>query len=265
MQGGILMASVEIQGLTKTFGTVTAVDNLSFEVRNGEIYGLLGPNGAGKTTTLKVLMGLLDPDSGSVRVMGVDSLAKPVEVKSLVGYVPEETVLYESLTPRELFEFIASVREISESVANKRVSEIAKALDFTEYMEKMIVTLSSGNKQKCLLMAALVHRPKLLILDEPFSGLDARVVRILKDAIQIHVDTGGSVLLSTHIMEVAQSLCDRVGIIDEGNLVAEGTLEELRTQAKQEGATLEQIFLKLTEQVDEVTEGVDALREAFSG
>ena len=123
MHGEILMPSVEVRGLKKTFGEVTAVDNLSFEVRNGEIYGLLGPNGAGKTTTLKVLMGLLDPDSGSVRVMGVDSLSNPLEVKSLVGYVPEETVLYESLTPRELFEFIASVRGISESVVNKRISE----------------------------------------------------------------------------------------------------------------------------------------------
>jgi len=123
MHGEILMPSVEVRGLKKTFGEVTAVDNLSFEVRNGEIYGLLGPNGAGKTTTLKVLMGLLDPDSGSVRVMRVDSLSNPVEVKSLVGYVPEETVLYESLTPRELFEFIASVRGISESVVNKRISE----------------------------------------------------------------------------------------------------------------------------------------------
>lgn len=123
MHGEILMPSVEVRGLKKTFGEVTAVDNLSFEVRNGEIYGLLGPNGAGKTTTLKVLMGLLDPDSGSVRVMRVDSLSNPVEVKSLVGYVPEETVLYESLTPRELFEFIASVRGISESVVNKRNSE----------------------------------------------------------------------------------------------------------------------------------------------
>jgi ABC-2 type transport system ATP-binding protein len=123
MHGEILMPSVEVRGLKKTFREVTAVDNLSFEVRNGEIYGLLGPNGAGKTTTLKVLMGLLDPDSGSVRVMGVDSLSNPLEVKSLVGYVPEETVLYESLTPRELFEFIASVRGISESVVNKRISE----------------------------------------------------------------------------------------------------------------------------------------------
>ncbi len=259
------MAAVEIEGLTKTFGDVTAVDNLSLKVRDGEIYGLLGPNGAGKTTTLKVLMGLLDPDSGTARAMGVDSLSNPVEVKSRVGYVPEEPVLYESLTPRELFEFIASIRNLPESVANKRVSEIAKALDFTEYADKMIVTLSSGTKQKCLLMAALIHRPKLLILDEPFLGLDARVVRILKDAIQIHVENGGSVLLSTHIMEVAQALCDRVGIIDEGKLIAEGTLKELRMQAKQEGATLEQLFLKLTEQVDAVTEGVDALREALSG
>jgi ABC-2 type transport system ATP-binding protein len=263
--GGKTLAAVEISNLTKTFGDVMAVDNISLQVKNGEIYGLLGPNGAGKTTTLKVIMGLLDPDSGITSVMGFNSLENPVEVKAVVGYVPEETVLYESLTPRELFEFIASVRELPEASTNSRVNEIARALDFTEYMEKMIVTLSSGNKQKCLLMAALIHRPRLLILDEPFSGLDARVVRILKDAIQIHVDNGGSVLLSTHIMEVAQALCDRVGIIDHGKIVAEGTLDELRDQAKEEGATLEQVFLKLTEQEDEVTEGVDTLREALSG
>ncbi|TFG13888.1 ABC transporter ATP-binding protein [Candidatus Thorarchaeota archaeon] len=256
---------MQISDLTKTFGDVRAVDNISLEVRNGEIYGLLGPNGAGKTTTLKVIMGLLDPDSGTASVMGLNSLENPVEVKAVVGYVPEETVLYESLTPRELFEFIASVRELAKASISSRVAEIAKGLNFTEYMDKMIVTLSSGNKQKCLLMAALIHRPKLLILDEPFSGLDARVVRILKDAIQIHVDNGGSVLLSTHIMEVAQALCDRVGIIDHGKIIADGTLEELREQSKEESATLEQIFLKLTEQVDEVTEGVDNLREALSG
>ncbi len=259
------LAAVEITGLTKTFGDVVAVDDISLIVKDGEIYGLLGPNGAGKTTTLKVIMGLLDPDSGIASVMGVDSLQNPVEVKSVVGYVPEETVLYESLTPRELFEFIASVRELPEDSVNSRVADIAKALDFTDNMDKMIVTLSSGNKQKCLLMTALIHRPKLLILDEPFSGLDARVVRILKDAIQIHVENGGSVLLSTHIMEVAQALCDRVGIIDHGKIIADGTLEELREQAKEESATLEQLFLKLTEQVDEVTEGVDSLRGALSG
>ncbi len=140
------MPSVEIEGLTKTFGTVTSFDNLTFNVKEGEIYGILGPNGAGKTTTLKILMVLLDPDSGTGRAMGVDSLSNPIEVKSRVGYVPEETVLYESLTPRQLFEFIMSVRNFSEPVANKRVSEIAKALDFTKYMDKMIVTLSSGNK-----------------------------------------------------------------------------------------------------------------------
>ena len=259
------MTAVEISSLTKTFGDVKAVDNISLQVKNGEIYGLLGPNGAGKTTTLKIIMGLLDPDSGTSSVMGLNSLENPIDVKAVVGYVPEETVLYESLTPRELFEFIASVRELPEASVNSRVTEIAKALDFTENMDKMIVTLSSGNKQKCLLMAALIHRPKLLILDEPFSGLDARVVRILKDVIQIHVENGGSVLLSTHIMEVAQALCDRVGIIDHGKIIADGTLEELRDQAKEESATLEQIFLKLTEQVDEVAESVDSLREALSG
>ncbi|MFX1369880.1 MAG: ATP-binding cassette domain-containing protein, partial [Promethearchaeota archaeon] len=145
------------------------------------------------------------------------------------------------------------------------IAEFVRALDFEEYYDSMIVTLSQGNKQKTMLIAALMHKPKLLILDEPFSGLDVRTASIMKDVIKIHTENGGSVLLSTHIMEVAQAMCDRVGILDEGKLVAVGTLEELRDISKREGATLEKVFLALTEQEDEVREGVDSLREALSG
>jgi ABC-2 type transport system ATP-binding protein len=139
-----------------------------------------------------------------------------------------------------------------------------KALDFEQYYDNMIVTLSQGNKQKTMLIAALLHRPKLLILDEPFSSLDVRSAKIMKDIVKIHTENGGSVLLSTHVMEVAEGLCDRVGIIDEGVLVAEGTLEELRRQSQKEGANLEALFLKLTEQEEEVAEGVSVLREALA-
>ena len=258
------MVAVKIEKLVKSFGDLIAVNNVSLEVREGEIYGILGPNGAGKSTTIKCLMGLLDPDSGITQVYDVNSLSDPIEVKKLVGYVPEEHNLYESLTPRDLFEFIASIRELPEEKVNNRIKEMVKALDFAKYYDAMIVTLSQGNKQKTMLISALLHTPKLLILDEPFAGLDVRTAKIIKDIIKIHVENGGSVLLSTHIMEVAQGLCDRVGILDDGVLVGEGTIEDLRSQAHEEGATLERIFLKLTEQEEEVQIGVDALREALA-
>lgn len=258
------LAAVSIESLVKSFGCVIAVNNVTFEVREGEVYGILGPNGAGKTTTIKCLMGLLDPEKGSTTVYGVNSLKSPIEVKKLVGYVPEEHQLYDSLTPRELFEFIASIRQLPQDKTNKRIREMVKALDFEKYFDSMIVTLSQGNKQKTMLISALLHAPRLLILDEPFTGLDVRTAKIIKDIIKIHVEGGGSVLLSTHIMEVAQGLCDRVGILDDGVLVGEGTLAELRSQAKEDGATLERLFLRLTEQEGEVQVGVDTLREALS-
>jgi len=258
------VVAIIIENLVKSFGDLVAVNEISLEVREGEIYALLGPNGAGKTTTIKMLMGLLDPDSGSAKVFGIDSAEDPVEVKNLVGYVPEEQQLYDSLTPRELFNFIASIRGLPEEKVTKRMKEFLKALDFEQYYDNMIITLSQGNKQKTMLIAALLHRPKLLILDEPFSSLDVRSAKIMKDIVKIHTENGGSVLLSTHVMEVAEGLCDRVGIIDEGKLVAEGTLEELRSKSKKEGATLESLFLKLTEQEEDVAEGVAILRGALT-
>ena len=258
------LAVVSVNSVVKSFGDLVAVNDVSFEIREGEIYGLLGPNGAGKTTTIKVLMGLLDPDSGFATVFDIDAQDDPIGVKNLVGYVPEEEQLYDSLTPRELFDFIASVRSLSGEKINKRMRGIVKAFDFEKYYDSMIVTLSHGNKQKTMLMAALLHAPRLLILDEPFSGLDVRTSRIMKNILRIHTETGGAVFLSTHVMEVAQGLCDRVGIIANGVLVAEGTLDELRKQSKEEGATLEEVFLALTQQEDEVREGVDILREALT-
>lgn len=232
-------------------------------MHEGEVYGLLGPNGAGKTTTLKILMGLLDPDSGSASIFGIDSTSNPIEVKTRVGYVPEEQLLYNSMTSREILEFVASVRGLNYYRTKNRVEEMTRALDFTSHYDKPIITLSQGNKQKAMLLIAMLHAPDLLILDEPFSGLDVRTTRIMKDVVKIHTERGGSVLFSTHIMEMAEGLCDRVGIIDDGILVGEGTLDELRTQSKSEGATLENVFLRLTGEEDEVKKGVDALREAL--
>jgi len=259
-----MTSAVRIKNYVKSFGELVAVNDLSIEIAPGEIYGLLGPNGAGKTTTLKLLMGLLDPDSGIGEILNFSCQDNPIEVKKRVGYVPEEQNLYDSLTARELFEFVASIRELPQEQTNARIKDMVKALAFEQYVDQVILTLSQGNRQKVLLIIALLHTPKLLILDEPFSGLDVRSTRIVKDVIKIHTENGGSILLSTHIMEVAQGLCDRIGIIDEGKLIAEGTIEELQEQAKAEGATLEKLFLLLTEQDDDVQEGVDTLREALS-
>jgi ABC-2 type transport system ATP-binding protein len=258
-----MMAAVSISNLTKSYGDLVAVNDVSFKVEEGEIFGLLGPNGAGKTTTIKVLMGLLDQDSGTAEVFGVNSSEDPIEVKKISGYVPEEQQLYDSLTPRELFEFIASVRQLPQEKTNKRIGEMVKALDFEKYYDSMIVTLSQGNRQKTMLIAALLHNPKLLILDEPFSGLDVRTAKVMKEIVKIHTQNGGSVLLSTHIMEIAEGLCTRVGIIDEGVIVGIGTLDELRDLSQIEEATLEKVFLALTEQEVDVEEGVDTLREAL--
>ena len=257
------MAIVQVRNLTKRFGDLVAVNGLSFSVQEGEVYGILGPNGAGKTTTLKMLMGLLEPDNGTGSIFGLDCTTNPIEVKRKVGYVPEEHILYESLTPRELFEFIISIRGLPVVETSTKLTKLMKALDLTKYFDQMIITLSEGNQQKILLISALLHSPKLLIFDEPFSGLDVKSVRIIKEIIKIHKENGGAVLLSTHIMEVAQGLCDRVGILNQGSLVAEGTLDELRTQSEQEGATLEQLFLRITEQEDDVAHDIDAIREAL--
>ncbi|MFW9887522.1 MAG: ABC transporter ATP-binding protein [Candidatus Thorarchaeota archaeon] len=262
--GVLILTAVVIKNLVKTFGSLRAVDDLSFEVREGEIYGLLGPNGAGKTTTIRILMGLLRPDSGSVDVYNHNPVEDSFEVKKKVGYVPETQLLYESLTPQELFEFVASVRDLPSIKTSARVDKLVRALDFSKHYSQMILTLSAGTRQKAMLIIAMLHAPRLLILDEPFSGLDVRSTSIMKNVLRQHSQDGGSVLFSTHVMEVAEDLCDRVGIIDEGKLVAEGALQELKEKASQESASLEQLFLKLTHQEEEVIEGVRVLRGAFS-
>jgi len=260
---------IEARGVVKNYGSVAALSGLDLRVMPGEVYGLLGPNGAGKTTMLRIITGLTEPTSGSVRVMGYDPTVNPLEVKSAIGYVPENSVLYESLTPRDLFEFVASIRRIDPRVVNERTGRLASAFGLGDYYDSPIATLSMGTRQKVSVIASLLHEPPLLLLDEPLNGLDARSSRILKDLISFHAQSrGGGVLFSTHIMEVAERICTRIGIIYQGRIVAEGSLDELRQEAsgREQGgqATLEEVFLKLTHEEEEVAETVKALREAFS-
>ncbi|MHA1917360.1 MAG: ABC transporter ATP-binding protein [Candidatus Ranarchaeia archaeon] len=254
---------VIVQNLVKNFGNVKAVDNLSFKVREKEIYGLLGPNGAGKTTTVKTILGILEPTSGESLVFGKSPQEFPIEVKSKIGYVPEDIVLYDSLSPKEFFNFISSVRKLENYKTTDIINRLVKAFEIESFYETPSAALSHGTKQKVAVIGGFFHEPQLLILDEPLIGLDARSSRIFKDLLNIHLENGGSVLFSTHIMEVAETLCNRVGIIHKGSLVAEGTVSELRSLLKKSDASLEQIFLQVTEQDTGVAETVKMLREAF--
>ncbi len=254
---------ISVRDLKKYFNEVKAVNGVSFDVHKGEIFGLLGPNGAGKTTTIKLLLGLLEPLEGEISIFGLNPEREEVLMKEKIGYVSEEALIFKSLTPKDLFNFIASIRRLDATEATERVSEYLESLGATEYYEQMIATLSHGNKQKMQIVAAILHEPELLILDEPLAGLDAKSVRVVKELLDIHIEKGGAVLFSTHIMEVAEDLCDRIAIINRGKLVGLGTIEELRNQADKVGASLEEVFLRLTEQDSSVEEIVKKLRKSY--
>jgi ABC-2 type transport system ATP-binding protein len=238
--------ALAISQLHKSFGSTRAVDGLNLEVKRGEFFGLLGPNGAGKTTTIKMMLGMLDPDEGSLSVLGRDPLVDDVEVKERLGYVAEEPQIYKSLTVKELFEFIASIRQMDARQAGERLDSLLELLSAGQYRESLIGSLSRGNLQKVQIAAALFHEPELVILDEPFSGLDARTIRSLREWLGSHVERGGTVFFSTHIMQVAEDLCDRITIIHRGQDVASGNLDTLRETAGLPSARLEDVFLKLT-------------------
>ncbi|MFW9930706.1 MAG: ATP-binding cassette domain-containing protein [Candidatus Thorarchaeota archaeon] len=239
---------IEVKDLCKYYGEVKAVDKLSFKVKGGEIYGLLGPNGSGKSTTMRSILGLHVVNSGEISVLGYNPIISPESVKACVGYVAEDPTLYESMTVEDLLNFVVTLRKLDQVEANRIANKYLEALDAKKYYKKVIGTLSRGNKQKIQIICALLHQPKILIVDEPLSGLDARSGLILKEIFQILTEQGGSIILSTHIMEQAQILCNRIGIINKGKLVAEGTYDELRLKAKSSSGSLEDIFLQLTEQ-----------------
>ena len=249
-----------LDGLTVAYGERLAVDRLSITVRPGEIYGLLGSNGAGKTSTIKAIVGLLQPVRGELRVFGRDVRTDSLSVKQRIGYVPETSMLYEALTPREFLEFVASVRRMDSATVSRRMQVYAEAFRLGSELEEPIATLSNGTRQKVLILAALLHSPPLLVLDEPLNSLDPRSVRIMKDLLLRYVsENGRGVLFSTHTMEVAQQLCGRVGILDRGVLRGEGTLAALRERVERGDASLEEVFLRLTEEDAGVRAAVDAL------
>ena len=234
-----------IKGLTKSY-RAPAVQHLALTVRSGELYALLGPNGAGKTTTLRMVAGLLQPDSGSISVFGVNALAQPAAAKQLIAWVPDEPMLYDRLTAMEYLEFVAGLWGVDPKAARARAEDLLKWLGLWDQRDQRCESFSRGMKQKAALAGALIHEPKLLILDEPLTGLDAAAARQVKDLLQARVKGGDTVILTTHILEVAERIADRIGIIQNGRLLAEGTLDELRARAGEGQATLEDVFLELT-------------------
>ncbi|HEV2630125.1 MAG TPA: ABC transporter ATP-binding protein [Pseudolabrys sp.] len=236
--------SLALRGLTKRFDRV-AVDALDLTVYGGEFYSLLGPNGAGKTTTLRMIVGLLQPDAGSISIEGIDALADPVAAKQVTAWVSDEPMIYDKLTPFEYLEFVAGLWRIDAATAEARARELIDWLGLGPHAQERCEGFSKGMRQKVALAGALVHDPKLIILDEPLTGLDAGSARQVKTVLRERVAAGGTVIMTTHILEVAERMADRIGVIANGRLIAEGTLDELRRQSGSGSATLEDTFLKL--------------------
>ncbi len=252
---------VEVNNVVKTFGEVRAVDGLSFTVNSGEIFGLLGPNGAGKTTTVKLILGLLEADEGEISVFDMLPSTDEMAIKQKIGYVSEEPLIYKSMTPKELFDFTSSIRKLNPKETTAKLQRYLESLGAEQYYDKLIATLSRGNKQKMQIIASLLHEPKLLIMDEPLTGLDAKSAKIVKEILELNAENGGSVIFSTHILEVAEDVCDRICIINKGKAIATGTMKELSKLADKAGADLEEIFLKLTQQDESVNLIISNLRE----
>lgn len=243
--------ALSLEAVRKTFGRFVAVDRIDLTLAPGQFYALLGPNGAGKTTTLKMISGLLKPDAGSIHIFGIDAVRNPIEARRITAWLPDEPMLYDKLNPLEYLEFIAGLWGVPPALAVKRAAELIEVLDLGPHRRTRCEGFSRGMKQKVALAGALIHDPRLIMLDEPLTGIDAAIARQVKDLLQARVRAGASIILTTHILEVAERLADRIGIVDRGTLVAEGSLADLRAKAGHEASgqgnsTLEDVFLSLT-------------------
>jgi ABC-2 type transport system ATP-binding protein len=239
---------IELEGLTKKFGSFWAVRDLSLQVRPGEIFGFLGPNGAGKTTTIRMMVGLMKPTSGRIFLDGKDVFRKPEEAKAILGYIPDRPYLYEKLTGGEFLEFIAGLHRLGkEDGWEERSQRLLEYFDLLPWRRELIESYSHGMRQRLIITAALLHSPKVLVVDEPVVGLDPRGVRLVTSLFRDLANGGMTLFLSTHILGIAEDLCPRIGIIHEGQLVALGSMSELRKQAQSRDERLESLFLKLTQ------------------
>lgn len=242
--------ALSVRGLFKTFDR-PAVNDLNLEVRAGEFYALLGPNGAGKTTSLRMVSGLLGPDAGSISIFDIDTKKDPIAAKAITAWVSDEPMIYDRLTPFEYLDFVAGLWNIPPEQARVKSTELLEWLQLAPHGHERCEGFSKGMRQKVALAGALVHDPKLIILDEPLTGLDAGSARLVKDVLQKRVADGCTVIMTTHILEVAERMADRIGVIAEGRLIAEGTLDELSKAAGDNGGNLEEIFLSLVAESSE--------------
>ncbi|MBI1865107.1 MAG: ABC transporter ATP-binding protein [Nitrospirae bacterium] len=243
---------IKLDHLTKRFGRFAAVDDLSLEVRGGEIMAFLGPNGAGKTTTLRMIGGLLEPTGGRIEVKGHDLARSPLEVKRIMGFIPDRPYLYEKLTAREFLVFSGGLYGVPPDRASSRGKELLRLFDLADWSDELIESFSHGMKQRLVMASALLHVPEVLVIDEPMVGLDPRGARMLKNLFRGLRDRGVTLLLSTHTLSVAEEICDRVAIIHKGRLISVGTVEDLRLLAHRHEAGLEEVFLTLTSEGEEL-------------
>jgi len=237
---------IQIKGLTKKYGSFTAVDAIDLEVPRGQIVGFLGPNGAGKTTTLRMIAGILRPTAGWVTIGGVNIVDQPAEAKAMMGYIPDRPFIYEKLTGAEFLRFVAGLHGQAGEVVERRAHELLALFDLLEWRDELVESYSHGMRQKLIISSAFLHRPQVIVVDEPMVGLDPKAARILKDLFREYVGRGNTIMMSTHTMEVAESLCDRIAIIHGGRIRAAGTMQELYASVEAGARGLEELFLRLT-------------------
>ena len=237
---------IRLTNLTKRYGSFTAVDGIDLEVPRGELFGFLGPNGAGKTTTLRMIAGILRPSGGTVEIGGVDVSRDPIAAKAKLGFIPDRPFIYEKLTGAEFLRFVAGLYGQSGPDVERRAGELLALFDLEQWRDELVESYSHGMRQKLIISSAFVHRPHVIVVDEPMVGLDPKAARILKDLFREYTRRGHTIMMSTHTLEVAEAMCDRIAIIAGGKIRASGTMAELRRDAEGGAQGLEDIFLKLT-------------------
>lgn len=236
---------IQLQNLTKRYGDFTAVAGIDLTVERGELFGLLGPNGAGKTTTLRMIAGILQPTAGTILIGGVSLARDPVAAKSKLGFIPDRPFIYEKLTGTEFLRFVAGLYGQGGPEIDRRGDELLALFDLVDWKDELVESYSHGMRQKLIIASAFVHRPEVIVVDEPMVGLDPKAARLLKDLFRAYVERGNTIVMSTHTLEVAETLCDRVSILQNGRIAAMGTMADLRSSTDQD-TSLEEIFLRLT-------------------
>jgi len=237
---------IRLENLTKNYGSFVAVDDISLHVPRGVLYGCLGPNGAGKTTTLRMIAGILRPTQGRVLLGGDDVHANPLSAKMRLGFIPDRPFVYDKLTGAEFLRFVAGLYGQEGESVERRIAELLEVFELTSWQNELIEAYSHGMRQKLIISSALIHRPECIVVDEPMVGLDPKAARLLKDIFRQFVEKGGTVLMSTHTLEVAEAMCDQIAIIQHGKVVASGTVADVRREHQAGNASLEELFLKLT-------------------